>query len=186
MTSLWEYHASPSSNWALAGANVGVLVCDGCLQVGSPWLPNQGKWAGLSFGSLKTSSSWPNLFLCLSLWPWASLCCFWVSSGGTVWPILSLPVLNFWFPLWQIVLRRNHMCWHAPAMCWTENRRAWPLGHGRVKALGMLKLVKLLERRTENRSIDRDPLPLLCNLWLSIISWIKLASVPPAPLFRKG
>lgn len=60
------------------------------------------------------------------------------------------------------------------------------LGHGRVKALGMLKLVKLLERWTENRSIDRDPLPLLCNLWLSIISWIKLASVPPAPLFRKG
>lgn len=66
-----------------------------------------------------------------------------------------------------------------------REQNSMALGVTAESVLGMLKLVKLLERRTENRSIDRDPLPLLCNLWLSIISWIKLASVPPAPLFRK-
>lgn len=153
MTSLWEHHASPSSNWALAGASVGVLVCDGWLSTGP--LGSQTKASELALALLASENQ--------------------LLHPGQVSSIVSLCDLEQVFAPSESPMEGLYQSWTSDFYCgkllqeetifvhvhlpWTgtEKQNSSVPGlrsNGGVKILGMLKLVKPLERWTEHRSME--------------------------------
>lgn len=153
MTSLWEHHASPSSNWALAWASIGVLICNA-------WLPTG------PLGS-QTKASEPALALLTSENQ--------LIHPGQVSFIVNLCDLEQVFAASESPMEALYQSWtsdfycgkllqeetifvhmHVPCTGTEKQNSNVPVlrSNGGVKILGMWKLVKLLERWTENRSME--------------------------------
>lgn len=158
MISLWEHHAPPSSNWASAGANAGVPVCDGWIPAGSPGSQTKpGELALASADLWKSAHAFRlNLFHCLSLCDFRqAFCCFWVQwreLNCISYNLISTP--NFYCGK---LLQGETAFVHMRLPCAGTEKASKALGlkeHVGVKFLGMLKLMKLPERWTQNRSME--------------------------------
>ena len=175
MISLWEHHASSSSNWASAGANAGDLVWDGWIPTGSPGSQSKPSELALALAGLWKSdqASWLNLFHHLCDLGQVFAASEFNGRSRTIRPVTSLLLLSFGFLLWQVVEITLFTC--TCRMLGPRSRKArslavgscggvrflcqWGAGGGDVEA-------DETAGKVDSEEKQGDPPPLLCHLWL--------------------
>lgn len=185
MISLWEHHASSSSNWASAGANAGDLVWDGWIPTGSPGSQTKSSELALALADLWKwgQASWLNLLHHLCDLGQVFAASEFEGRSRTVRPVTSLLLLSFGFLLWQDaeITLFTWTCHVLGPRC-RKARSLAVRSCGGVRFLwwggGMLKLMKLLEKRTQKRSREISS-SLLPSLALNLLEKAGLCSSSP-------